>query len=126
MRKEVRLEMLANLFVTVSVDGRRWRQLPTVAALGLATSTSRVYVLDADTGAVRFGDGVHGARPPAGARVRVRYRQGGGAAGNVAVSWEGRWPPRAFALATSLVPRCIALRSTVHRARRDGAARARS
>jgi hypothetical protein len=37
---------------------------------------------------------VHGARPPTGALVRVRYRQGGGVAGNVVVCWEGRWPPR--------------------------------
>jgi hypothetical protein len=113
--------MRASLLVTVSVGGKRWRQLPNVAALRLATSTSRVYVLDVKTGAVRFGDGVHGARPPAGARVRVRYRLGSGATASVAVSWEGRWPPRAFALAASLVPRCIARRSTVQRTKRVAA-----
>jgi hypothetical protein len=118
--------MLATLLVTVSVDGRRWRQLPNVDALRAAGSTSGVYVLDAETGVVRFGDGVHGARPPTGAHVRVRYRQSRGAAGDVVLSWEGRWPPRAFALAASLVPRCIARRSTGHRAKRDGTVRARS
>jgi hypothetical protein len=40
--------------------------------------------------------------------VRVHYRQGGeGAAGDVAVSWEGRWPPRPFALASSMGPSCL-------------------
>ncbi|MFF4564926.1 putative baseplate assembly protein [Streptomyces sp. NPDC001435] len=33
--------------------------------------------------ALRFGDGRHGARPTPGARLSVRYRLGGGSAGNV-------------------------------------------
>ncbi|MGW0997990.1 putative baseplate assembly protein [Streptomyces sp. NPDC002523] len=33
--------------------------------------------------ALRFGDGRHGARPAPGSRLTVRYRLGGGAAGNV-------------------------------------------
>ncbi|MCX4677164.1 putative baseplate assembly protein [Streptomyces sp. NBC_01433] len=33
--------------------------------------------------ALRFGDGRHGARPPAGARLALHYRLGGGTAGNV-------------------------------------------
>lgn len=33
--------------------------------------------------ALRFGDGIHGAAPPAGGELRVFYRMGNGAAGNV-------------------------------------------
>jgi hypothetical protein len=95
------------LHATVSVAGRRWRRLPNADALRAAASDSPVYILDATTGVVRFGDGLHGAQPSTGALVRVHYRQGGGAAGDVAVSWQGRWPPRQFALAESMVPSCL-------------------
>ncbi len=96
------------LHATVSVAGRRWRRLPNADALRAAASDSPVYILDTTTGIVRFGDGVHGAQPSMGALVRVHYRQGGGgAAGDVAVSWQGRWPPRPFALAKSMVPGCL-------------------
>lgn len=103
---------------TVSVGGRRWRRLPNAAALRMAASDSPVYILEAATGIVRFGNGVHGARPPTGALVRVRYRQGdGGAAGDVAVCWEGLWPPRPFALANSMVPSCLRMRASRRRAK---------
>jgi hypothetical protein len=111
------------LRATVSVGGRRWRRLPNVDALRAAASDSPVYILDTATDIVRFGDGVHGARPPTGALVRVRYRQGGGVAGNVVVCWEGRWPPRPFALAKSMVPSGLTMRSTGRRAKGRGAAR---
>ena len=45
----------------------------------------RVYVIDRESGELRFGDGLRGARPPAGAAVIARYSYGGGAAGNVGV-----------------------------------------
>lgn len=95
---------LAAASTTVTVDGRRWRQLDSLAALKQASADSRVFALDDATGAVRFGDGRHGARPPAGATVRVRYRLGDGAGGNILISWEGRWPPRAPAVAMTLAP----------------------
>jgi hypothetical protein len=96
------------LRATVSVDGRRWHRLPNADALREAASDSSVYILDATTGIVRFGDGLHGAQPSTGALVRVHYRQGGGgAAGDVAVSWQGRWPPRPLALAKSMAPSCL-------------------
>lgn len=41
------------------------------------------FALDAEAGRLRFGDGVHGARLPAGARVRADYDYGVGRAGNV-------------------------------------------
>jgi hypothetical protein len=43
----------------------------------------RVFTVDAATGTVSFGDGMHGARPPAGAAIRAEYSYGAGAAGNV-------------------------------------------
>lgn len=48
------------------------------------TGDAHVYAVDAATGIVRFGDGLHGARPPAGAAIRADYAYGRGAAGNVA------------------------------------------
>jgi len=45
---------------------------------------SRSYVLNTNRGEIRFGDGVHGLIPEAGATiVAARYRFGGGASGNV-------------------------------------------
>jgi hypothetical protein len=44
---------------------------------------SRVFVVDAVSGEVRFGDGARGRRPPAEARLRADYDYGVGAAGNV-------------------------------------------
>jgi hypothetical protein len=102
------LEERSFLHATVSVAGRRWHRLPNADALRAAASDGPVYILDATTGIVRFGDGLHGAQPSTGALVRVHYRQGGGgAAGDVAVSWQGRWPPRPFALAKSMVPSSV-------------------
>ena len=43
----------------------------------------KVFALDAEAGTIRFGDGTHGARPPAGATLRVSYDYGVGLAGNV-------------------------------------------
>ena len=43
----------------------------------------RVFVVDAATGEVRFGDGARGRRPPAGATLRADYDYGAGSAGNM-------------------------------------------
>src|SRR6185503_3576422 len=40
-------------------------------------------VVDAEAGQIKFGDGLRGRRPPAGAKLRVSYDYGVGAAGNV-------------------------------------------
>lgn len=42
-----------------------------------------VFTLDAEAGVIRFGDGAHGKRPPAGAVLRASYDYGAGRAGNV-------------------------------------------
>lgn len=45
---------------------------------------TEVYLLDAEAGTVRFGDGLRGRRPPQGARIVVHYDVCDGRAGNVA------------------------------------------
>ncbi len=47
---------------------------------------SEVFVVDAEAGTVRFGDGLRGRRPPVGARVVAHYDTCDGARGNVAPS----------------------------------------
>jgi len=42
-----------------------------------------VFVVDAEAGQIKFGDGFRGKRPPAGAKLRVSYDYGVGSAGNV-------------------------------------------
>lgn len=46
-------------------------------------SPSDVFVLDPESGQVRFGDGVHGRRPATGAAIRATYDYAVGARGNV-------------------------------------------
>jgi hypothetical protein len=48
-----------------------------------AAANANVFTLDAASGIVRFGDGLHGRRPPAGAPIRADYAYGSGRAGNV-------------------------------------------
>jgi len=47
------------------------------------SAPSQVFELDSEAGVVRFGDGAHGARPPAGATLRATYEYSLGAQGNV-------------------------------------------
>jgi Bacteriophage tail sheath protein len=64
--------------VQVKEDGMwtTWRQVRELACAGAA---GRVYSLDPESGQVTFGDGHHGASPPAGSQsVRVAYRHGAG------------------------------------------------
>lgn len=48
------------------------------------SAASAVFVLDAEAGELRFGDGLRGKRPPAGAELYASYDACEGAAGNVA------------------------------------------
>lgn len=65
----------------------RWTRADDLAVLprdAAAARDARAFVLDAEAGTIRFGDGVRGRIPPAGARIVVRrMRAGGGAAGNL-------------------------------------------
>jgi uncharacterized phage protein gp47/JayE len=58
----------------------RWQERPHLYSSG---ATDRHYVLERARGLVRFGDGQQGLIPPAGSRIAVSYRSGGGLAGNV-------------------------------------------
>jgi predicted phage baseplate assembly protein len=48
-----------------------------------AAADPKVYTVDPVSGIVRFGDGLHGARPPLGSVIRADYAYGSGRAGNV-------------------------------------------
>lgn len=62
-----------------------WVRWSMRASLGLSGPADRHYAVDPSGGRILFGDGVHGRIPPATANnIRVTYRSGGGAAGNVA------------------------------------------
>jgi hypothetical protein len=64
--------------VSVTVAGERWRQVPDLGKAGPNDLSYEVSVEDEGSLAIRFGDGRHGARPPAGeVLVRARYRIGG-------------------------------------------------
>ncbi len=59
-----------------------WTRVPDLASQG---RDDRVYTLDPEAGSVQFGDGLRGARPPSGARIRVAtMTAGGGPEGNLA------------------------------------------
>lgn len=72
-----------------------WTQVDDLMAAGpelqlspaSASANSRptdVYLLDAEAGTVRFGDGLRGRRPPIGSRILAQYDVCDGRAGNVA------------------------------------------
>ena len=58
---------------TVWIDGSAWQGLSDLAS---AASDARVYTINYPSGAIRFGDGVHGAIPPKGSRVSLTYTSG--------------------------------------------------
>jgi alpha-N-arabinofuranosidase len=55
---------------TVLVDGTAWTPVDDLSTAGPA---DQVYTIDATTGAVRFGDGVKGSMPAAGAKFTASY-----------------------------------------------------
>jgi predicted phage baseplate assembly protein len=61
-------------------EWERWERRTDLDGCG---PDDRAYVVDAESGTVRFGSGVRGARPPAGAAIRISYEYGGGVAGLV-------------------------------------------
>lgn len=74
------------LVLQVEEDGRGYVRWQRVDDLAFAGRDDAVFVLDAEAGTIRFGDGVRGRIPETGMRVRVEMlRAGGGAAGNLPV-----------------------------------------
>jgi predicted phage baseplate assembly protein len=72
----------------VVVDGEAWTEVQDFDA---STPSDRHYVLDNQAGAITFGDGINGAKPPLGEHVVAeRYVHGGGTDGNVTeqTDWE--------------------------------------
>jgi len=61
---------------------RLWQQTDDLLA---ADETDEVFTLDPESGQVRFGDGIRGARPQPGRRIRASYEYGGGTQGNVGI-----------------------------------------
>jgi len=59
-----------------------WQQTDDLLA---ADDTDEVFTLDPESGQVRFGDGIRGARPQPGRRIRASYEYGGGTQGNVGI-----------------------------------------
>jgi hypothetical protein len=87
------------LRVTVRGETREWREIDDLLSAGPevqvpdprrppgaaapAPKPSEVFVVNPESGEIRFGDGLRGRRPPAGATLRAGYDYGVGAAGNV-------------------------------------------
>jgi alpha-N-arabinofuranosidase len=57
----------------LKVAGTTWQRVISLAAQG---PTARVYAINKANGTVRFGDGTHGAVPPAGASLSIEYTSG--------------------------------------------------
>ncbi len=90
--------------VQLAVNGVLWTQIDDLLAAppevpvrdpslppGATTPASQypspqVYTVDAESGEIQFGDGLHGARPAAGATIVASYSYGGGSDGNVGIS----------------------------------------
>jgi hypothetical protein len=75
----------ASIRLVIEADngtGRLWRLTDDLLA---ASATDEVFTLDPESGQIRFGDGLHGARPPAGRRILASYEYGGGLQGNVGI-----------------------------------------
>src|SRR6266436_5491121 len=65
-------------------ESNGWTQWNEVDAFYASQPDDRQFVLDAEAGEVRFGNGLQGRPPQIGQRIRAtEYRYGGGAAGNV-------------------------------------------
>jgi alpha-L-arabinofuranosidase len=58
---------------TVKVGGIAWAAVSSLTGVGPSADD---YTLDPSTGAIRFGDGIHGAIPPSGAVVTASYQSG--------------------------------------------------
>lgn len=87
--------------VALTVDGEAWTEIDDLTAAGAEVQRRggafvsaptpvggervTVYALDRASGAVRFGDGLHGARPAKGAVIQASYATGGGTRGLVGI-----------------------------------------
>lgn len=65
---------------------------------------TKVFTVDRESGEIRFGSGVHGARPPKNAVIRASYDYGGGIQGNVNIGVINKGPalPSGFKVTNAL------------------------
>jgi hypothetical protein len=87
------------LFVTVGNTTEEWREIDDLLAAGAEVAApdsrqppgankskppnAKVFAVNAEAGEIRFGDGIHGQRPPLDADIRASYDYGAGTLGNV-------------------------------------------
>jgi hypothetical protein len=71
---------LVKRVVTVEVAGKPWSQVETLED---ASPDAGVYHLDAESGSIQFGDGLHGGIPSGSVNIASRYRYGAGAVGAI-------------------------------------------
>ena len=73
----------------VTVNGVLWKRIddltaaPGEGAKDAVPEEAQVYTADRQSGTITFGDGLHGARPRAGAIIQATYAYGGGLEGQV-------------------------------------------
>ena len=68
------------------------------------SASPNVFFVVAESGEIKFGDGIHGRRPPEGAVLRATYDYAAGAAGNVGAGTITRAPSRDRFKLTNPVP----------------------
>ena len=85
-----------NLIVEVEANTENgatvWQRWTRTDDLFAAEQDETVFVIDPESGEIRFGDGLRGMRPPQGRRVRISYAYGGGPEGNLAIDQLNKSP----------------------------------
>ncbi len=96
--------------VRLTVNGEPWREIDDLMAADAEVSVrsnrltpdapsppsrsqmARVYTVDRESGEIRFGNGLRGARPPFGAIIQASYDYGGGRQGMVGIDAINKGP----------------------------------
>ena len=96
--------------VQLAVNGELWQETDDLMAAGpevpvrnpkttpgsqpviSETQPTKLFTLDRESGEIRFGDGLHGMRPPRGSIIRASYDYGGGRQGNVGIGAISKGP----------------------------------
>ena len=65
--------------VTVRVDGKRWRRVPTLSTSRPTDQHFLVEIKRNGSTTLRFGDGVHGASPSKASKMELTFGTGAGA-----------------------------------------------
>ncbi len=69
--------------VSIEIDGKAWTRVDSFKESGPHDKQYIVKMEQNGRTVITFGDGEKGQRPPSGSAITVRYRDGGGASGNV-------------------------------------------